>query len=90
MALYLLLNGLCRFHHLPVFENLQAKMALTPTGPAMSLLLVSAILLFFSWVMVILRMTVRIRIKAVGTDDWLMVAGLVSLLFQLSEGQSLY
>ena len=60
------------------------KMVLTPTGPGLSLLLVSSILLCFSWFMVILRMMVRKRIKAIGLDDWLMVAGLVCLLSEIS------
>ncbi|KAK9424291.1 hypothetical protein SUNI508_13744 [Seiridium unicorne] len=46
------------------------------TGPAVSLLIISITLLSFSWITVALRLWVRRRIKGVGPDDWLMVAGL--------------
>lgn len=53
-------------------------MVLRPTGPGLSLLLVSVILLAFSWITVALRMWARLKIKSLGTDDYLMFAGLVS------------
>lgn len=54
-------------------------MVLQPKGLALTLVVVSVLMLTFSWLMVVLRMTVRRHIKAVGTDDWLMVAGLVRI-----------
>lgn len=60
-------------------------MTLTPTGPGLTLALVSIILLAFSWVTVVARVIVRFGIKALGSDDYLMVAGLVCLP-ELSPG----
>ncbi|KAI1336618.1 hypothetical protein F5Y15DRAFT_418691 [Xylariaceae sp. FL0016] len=54
-------------------------MPLTPKGPALTLVDVSVIFLSLSWTIVSLRLFVRSRIRAVGTDDWLMVAGLICL-----------
>lgn len=54
-------------------------MTLQPTGQALALLLLSAILLAFSWIVVAMRMWVRVGIRNVGLDDYLMLAGLVSL-----------
>lgn len=53
-------------------------MGLTPTGPGLTLALVSIILLALSWVTVIGRLLVRRNIKGIGSDDWFMVSGLVS------------
>jgi hypothetical protein len=55
-------------------------MALTPTGPGLALLLVSAILLSFSWAIVALRMLVRYKIRSIGLDDYLMLIGLVRVI----------
>ncbi|EOD52135.1 putative cation-transporting atpase 4 protein [Neofusicoccum parvum UCRNP2] len=52
-------------------------MAITPTGPALTLELVSIVLLVFSVVTVAARVVVRRTIKALGSDDWLMIIGLV-------------
>ena len=54
--------------------------AITPSGPGLFLLLVSTILLSLSAITVGLRMYVRGTHKTTGMDDWLMVAGLVSLV----------
>ncbi|KAK7706855.1 hypothetical protein SLS57_009526 [Botryosphaeria dothidea] len=58
-------------------------MTLTPTGPGLTLALVSIILLALSWVTVVARVIVRFGIKALGSDDYLMVAGLWFMFFQL-------
>lgn len=58
--------------------NYSPVMGLTPTGPGLTLALVSIILLALSWVTVIGRLLVRRNIKGIGTDDWFMVSGLVS------------
>lgn len=55
-----------------------SNMTLTLEGPGLTLALVSIILLVLSWVTVVGRLIVRRKIDAVGTDDWFMVAGLVS------------
>ncbi|KAI1852872.1 hypothetical protein JX265_012900 [Neoarthrinium moseri] len=52
-------------------------MALTPTGLALSLVLVSIIFLVLSWITTLARLSVRRKIKGIGLDDWLMVAGLL-------------
>lgn len=54
-------------------------MTLTPTGPGLTLALVSTILLALSWITVVARVIVRYGIKALGSDDYLMVTGLVCL-----------
>ncbi|KAF4304622.1 putative cation-transporting ATPase 4 protein [Botryosphaeria dothidea] len=52
-------------------------MTIAPTGPGLTLELLSITLLVFSWVVVAGRLWVRKSIRAVGTDDWLMVSGLI-------------
>ncbi|KAF4535756.1 Cation-transporting ATPAse 4 [Lasiodiplodia theobromae] len=52
-------------------------MTLTPTGPGLSLNVVSIALLTMSWVVVVARIIVRTGMKAFGLDDWMMVSGLV-------------
>ncbi|KAF2469635.1 uncharacterized protein BDR25DRAFT_371641 [Lindgomyces ingoldianus] len=46
-------------------------------GPGLSLFVVSIALLVLAYITMILRIFVRIKIKAFGTDDWLMCSGLV-------------
>ena len=64
-------------------------MALDPTGPGLTLDLVSIILLVLSWVVVTARVIVRRSMKALGVDDWMMLSGLVSNL-EPQEAASLY
>lgn len=63
-------------------------MAITPTGPALTLELVSIVLLVFSVVTVAARVVVRRTIKALGSDDWLMIIGLVRLFHLVGTTKS--
>lgn len=62
-------------------------MALTPTGPALSLLVTTIVLLVLSWITVSARFHIRRKNNSLGLDDWLMGVGLVSFirLFPLTD-----
>ena len=60
-------------------------MALHIEGLAMSLLVVVLVFLIFSWMVVALRLGVRIWIKGVGYDDYFIISGLVSLIWFFSR-----
>lgn len=57
-------------------------MTISPTGPGLGLLLVSIILGALSVIIVAIRLVIRKRIKGIGSDDWLMLVGLVSILLE--------
>jgi hypothetical protein len=48
-----------------------------PDGAGRTLRDISIAFLVLTWVIVLLRMSVRISRKCVGADDWSMVGGLV-------------
>jgi uncharacterized BrkB/YihY/UPF0761 family membrane protein len=50
-------------------------MAVALEGPGYVLNLVSVVLLVVAWISLILRIVVRVKIKAFGLDDWLMCLG---------------
>ncbi|KAF1937748.1 hypothetical protein EJ02DRAFT_475982 [Clathrospora elynae] len=52
-------------------------MSIKPTGPGLTLLLTSITLLTISWIVVIIRIIIRTKIKGLGLDDYLMCIALI-------------
>jgi len=50
-------------------------------GDGVALLYGAIVLLVLSWIVFSLRVTVRVWRKAFGLDDYIMLAGIVSLVF---------